>query len=68
VDPKRIIGQKWRAEEEEERHKGSLAHKKRIRGPLTRSAFVKKQCSSWLKEAYRTGVFSLRKTLTMNME
>jgi hypothetical protein len=27
VDPKRIIGKKWRAEEEE-RHKGSLAKKK----------------------------------------
>jgi hypothetical protein len=27
VDPKRIIGKKWRAEEEE-RHKGSLTHKK----------------------------------------
>jgi hypothetical protein len=28
VDPKRIIGKKWRAEEEE-RHKGSLTQKKR---------------------------------------
>jgi hypothetical protein len=28
VDPKRIIGKKWRAEEEEERHKGSLTKKK----------------------------------------
>jgi hypothetical protein len=27
VDPKRIIGEKWRAEEEE-RHKGSLTQKK----------------------------------------
>jgi hypothetical protein len=27
VDPKRIIGKKWRAEEEE-RHKGSLTEKK----------------------------------------
>jgi hypothetical protein len=27
VDPKRIIGKKWRAEEEE-RHKGSLTQKK----------------------------------------
>jgi hypothetical protein len=27
VDPKRIIGKKWRAEEEE-RHKGSLTKKK----------------------------------------
>jgi hypothetical protein len=26
-DPKRIIGKKWRAEEEEERHKGALAKK-----------------------------------------
>jgi hypothetical protein len=24
VDPKRIIGKKWRAKEEEERHKGPL--------------------------------------------
>jgi hypothetical protein len=29
VDQKRIIRQKWRAEEEE-RHKGSLTHKKRF--------------------------------------
>jgi hypothetical protein len=29
VDPKRIIGKKWRAEEEE-RHKGSLTQKKKI--------------------------------------
>jgi hypothetical protein len=29
VDPKRIIGKKWRAEEEE-RHKGSLTKKKNI--------------------------------------
>jgi hypothetical protein len=29
VDPKRIIGKKWRAEEEE-RHKGSLTPKKYI--------------------------------------
>jgi hypothetical protein len=28
VDPKRIIGKKWRAEEEE-RHKGSLTKKKK---------------------------------------
>jgi hypothetical protein len=28
VDPKRLIGKKWRAEEEE-RHKGSLTQKKR---------------------------------------
>jgi hypothetical protein len=28
VDPKRIIGKKWRAEEEE-RHKGSLTQKKK---------------------------------------
>jgi hypothetical protein len=28
VDPKRIIWEKWRAEEEEERHKGSLTQKK----------------------------------------
>jgi hypothetical protein len=28
VDPKRIIGKKWRAAKEEERHKGSLTHKK----------------------------------------
>jgi hypothetical protein len=27
VDKKRIIGKKWRAEEEEERHKGSLTQK-----------------------------------------
>jgi hypothetical protein len=27
VDPKRIIGKKWRAEEEE-RHRGLLTHKK----------------------------------------
>jgi hypothetical protein len=27
VDPKRIIGKKWRTEEEE-RHKGLLTHKK----------------------------------------
>jgi hypothetical protein len=31
VDPKRIIGKKWRAEEEE-RHKGSLTPKKVKRG------------------------------------
>jgi hypothetical protein len=30
VDPKRIIGKKWRAEEEE-RHKGSLTQKKTTR-------------------------------------
>jgi hypothetical protein len=29
VDPKRIIGKKWRAEEEE-RHKGLLTNKKNI--------------------------------------
>jgi hypothetical protein len=29
VDPKRIIGKKWRAEEEE-RHKGSLTQKKKF--------------------------------------
>jgi hypothetical protein len=29
VDPKRIIGKKWRAEEEE-RHNGSLTKKKRM--------------------------------------
>jgi hypothetical protein len=27
VDPKRIIGKKWRAKEDEERHKGSLTQK-----------------------------------------
>jgi hypothetical protein len=27
VDPKRIIGKKWRAKEKEERHKGSLTKK-----------------------------------------
>jgi hypothetical protein len=30
VDPKRIIGKKWRAEEE--RHKGLLTHKKNVLG------------------------------------
>jgi hypothetical protein len=30
VDPKRIIGKKWRAEEEEERHKGSLTPPKNV--------------------------------------
>jgi hypothetical protein len=29
VDPKRVIGKKCRAEEEEERHKGSLTQKTR---------------------------------------
>jgi hypothetical protein len=30
VDPKRIIRKKWRAEEEEERHKGLLTQKSAI--------------------------------------
>jgi hypothetical protein len=30
VDPKRIMRKKWRSEEEEERHKGSLTRKKHL--------------------------------------
>jgi hypothetical protein len=42
VDPKRIIGKKWRAEEEE-RHKGSLTQKRTWQHEQLSSAICKVQ-------------------------
>jgi hypothetical protein len=43
VDPKRIIGKKWRAEEEE-RHKGSLTPKKHMHA----STYVNMYIHTWV--------------------
>jgi hypothetical protein len=40
VDPKRTIGKKWRAEEEE-RHKGSLTQKSMVRAAVLQMTWVR---------------------------
>jgi hypothetical protein len=50
VDPKRIIGQKWRAEEEE-RHKGLLTHKK-LSLIITNFHLVRTHCGIRSRDQY----------------